>query len=94
MVHTGVFTWPCIYEMSTQSCIVWACGHVCVCVCVSVCVAHSVMIVVEKLLFSKIENKVELLPLSKHWTFLSCEEKERERGEKGSKAKRKGREGE
>lgn len=48
------------------------------------CVAHGVMIVIEKLLFSKIENKVELLPLSKHWTLLSCEEsgdKEKRGGE-------------
>ena len=31
------------------------------------------MVVVEKLLFSEVEHKVELFPFSVHWALLSCE---------------------
>ena len=42
------------------------------------------MVVVEELLFSEVEHKIELFPFSIHWAFLSCESREgRKREERG-----------
>ena len=37
------------------------------------------MVVVEELLFSEVEHKIEFFPFRIHWTLLSCEHRERER---------------
>ena len=48
------------------------------------------MVVVEELLFSEVEHKIELFPFRVHWTLLSCEHREREREKERERERERG----